>query len=188
VAQAAPVRRYGKQLQETVKMIGTISGAQAALAQLLGAGASSGAASSATGAASGLGASGTSNTSSTQDLQSFMSSLIQELRQSGAAAGGTSSGGSASSVAAASSGNGTGAAQAASHHHGHGGHLSSQLESMLQQLQGTSNADTGSSAVAALANSSAQNSAGNSLQASFARLMQDLKTAPGAGSLISTSA
>jgi hypothetical protein len=60
---------------------------------------------------------------------------------------------------------------------------------MLQQLEGTStSSSTGSSAVAALADSGTQNSTGSSLQASFQRLMQDVKSAPGAGQILHATA
>ena len=161
-------------------MIGNISGAQGALNRLLSASAASSALSSTTsGGAAQVGAAtrtGASGTAAAQDLQSFMSSLIQELRQSGAAAGSVAQGASHTGVS--------------STHHGHGGghRVSNQLESMLAQLQGDSSNSTGASAVASIANTGTQNSAGNSMQASFQRLMQDLKAAPGAGQLVRTSA
>jgi hypothetical protein len=158
-------------------MIGSISGASALLSQLLNPGSSStntnplSATSNAPGGSSGVSASGST---ATQDLQSFMSALIQELRQSGAAA--TSTAGSSAASGGAS------VAQAGSRHghggHDHGGHaqVTSQLESLLQQLGGPSAtaSTTGSTTSLTSANSASQTA--SNLQASFQRLMQDVSS------------
>jgi hypothetical protein len=151
-------------------MIGNISGASTMLSQLLSSGASSNVVGGASVASN---ASATNGVSTKQDLQSFMTALIQELRAGGGLA--------SSGVAAATSSG----AQPTNHNGAH--HMSAQLEAMLQQLSGTSNAG-GASAVAAIANSSAQNSATNSLQSSFQRLVQDLRSSPGAGSMVRATA
>lgn len=167
-------------------MIGNISMAQSALTQLL---------SGSSGAGQAAGSQALSPTAATlggssaaaQDLQSFMSSLIQELRQSGEAAISAGTGAPSLAAAGAKPGAGSTGSSASAHHHGGGHHVSTQLESLLQQLQGSSISTDGASAAAALANSGTQNGAGNSLQASFQRLLQDLKTS-GAGQIVRTSA
>jgi hypothetical protein len=115
-----------------------------------------------------------------------MSALIQELRQSGAAAGSvgssTVSGSAPSSVAASQSGG----------HHGHGGHgghghgqVSTQLQSLLQELSGTSTTASSNSAASIVGSGSP---ASSSLQASFQRLMQDVKTGPNIGQMLRATA
>ena len=157
-------------------MIGSISGASALLSQLLNPGSGStsplGATSSGSPAVSASGATA-SGTSATQDLQSFMSALIQELRQSGAAATGTA----ATSVA---SGGGASIAAAGSRH-GHGGRahggqsqVSNQLESLLQQLGSPSAIASATGSVTSLTAANGGSQTASNLQAAFQRLMQDV--------------
>lgn len=151
-------------------MIGSISGASALLSQLLNPGSGSTSPLSATpNASSGsaaVSASGVTagGASATQDLQSFMSALIQELRQSGTS---VASGGA--SIAAAGSRHGHGG-------HAHGGHspVSNQLESLLQQLGSPSAIASASGSVTSLTSASGGSRASSNLQAAFQRLMQDV--------------
>jgi hypothetical protein len=174
---------------EGTMSIGNISGASALLSQLLNPNQNATTATSLVSAApttSSTGASSVSGANATQDLQTFMSALIQELRQSGAAGGSvgssTVSGSAPSSVAASQSGG----------HHGHGGHgghgpgqVSTQLQSLLQELSGTSTT-AGSNSAASIVGSGS--SVSSSLQASFQRLMQDVKTGPNIGQMLRATA
>jgi hypothetical protein len=178
---------------EGTMSIGNISGASALLSQLLNPNQNATTATSLVSAApstsstgSSTGSSSVSGANATQDLQSFMSALIQELRQSGAAAGSvgssTVSGSAPSSVAASQSGG----------HHGHGGHgghghgqVSTQLQSLLQELSGTSTTASSNSAASIVGSGSP---ASSSLQASFQRLMQDVKTGPNIGQMLRATA
>jgi hypothetical protein len=184
VPQAAGARRYGSDLQEKATMIGSISGANALLSQLLNPGASS-TNSNAVSGSSGVSASGST---ATQDLQSFMSALIKELRQSGAAA--TSTAGTAATAGSAA-GAGTGAAsggasvaQAGTRHgHGHGGHghggqsqVSNQLESLLQQLGSPTATASATGSITGLPSANSGSQSASNLQASFQRLMQDVSS------------
>ena len=88
---------------------------------------------------------------SAQDLQSFMATLIQALHQAGGAAG---------SAAVAHGGHGG---------HGGHGHVSNQLQSLLQEIDGGSDASSPGTAVASSASPGV-----SSLESSFQNLMQDL--------------
>jgi hypothetical protein len=174
---------------EGTMSIGNISGASALLSQLLNPNQNATTATSLVSASpstSSTGPGSVSGANATQDLQSFMSALIQELRQSGAAASSvgssTVSGSAPSSVAAAQSGG----------HHGHGGHgghghgqVSTRLQSLLQELSGTSSTAS-SNSVAGIVGSGSP--ASSNLQASFQRLMQDVKTGPNIGQMLRASA
>jgi hypothetical protein len=94
---------------------------------------------------------------SAQDLQSFMATLIQALHQAGGA------GGSAAST------------QGSHGRHGGHGHVSTQLQSLLQEIDGSTGvAGTGSQGV-------------SKLETSFQSLMQDLSSGATAGASASQS-
>jgi hypothetical protein len=179
--QAAGTRRYGSDLQEKAIMIGSISGASALLSQLLNAGSSStnplSATANASSGSSGVSASGST---ATQDLQSFMSALIQELRQSGAAA--TTNAGTPGTAATSAASGGASVAAAGARHghggHGHGGHsqVSNQLESLLQQLGSPSAIASATGSVMGLPSANSGSQTASNLQASFQRLMQDVSS------------
>jgi trimeric autotransporter adhesin len=123
-------------------------------------------AAAAAGAASASAASATTATASksAQDLQSFMASLIQALHQAGGPGGGAAS------------------TQSSHGKHGGHGHVSTQLQSLLQEIDGGS-----APAASTVASASTGPQGLSTLETSFQSLMQDLSSGTAAGTSASQS-